>query len=134
MTKATSIRTTFNWSRLTGSEVQSIIIKVGAWQCLSRHGAGDAKSSTSSSEGFQEKTDFHMVRRKVSLPTSIVTHFLQQGHIYSKEATLPNNDTLWAKRIQTTTPTLKPCVYLYIDKDVPMLYLNIHIHICLKCI
>jgi hypothetical protein len=31
--KATLIRTTFNWSWLaTGSEVQSIIIKAGAWQ------------------------------------------------------------------------------------------------------
>ena len=33
MTKATLIRTTFNWNWLTGSEVQSIIIKVEAWQC-----------------------------------------------------------------------------------------------------
>ena len=30
MTKASLIRTTFNWGGLTGSEVQSIIIKVGA--------------------------------------------------------------------------------------------------------
>jgi hypothetical protein len=30
MTKATLIRTTFNWGWLTGSEVQSIIMK--AWQ------------------------------------------------------------------------------------------------------
>jgi hypothetical protein len=30
MTKATLIRTTFNWVWLTGSEVQFIIIKVGA--------------------------------------------------------------------------------------------------------
>jgi hypothetical protein len=29
MTKATLIRITFNWGCLTGSEVQSIIIKVG---------------------------------------------------------------------------------------------------------
>ena len=38
------IRTTFNWSRLTGSEVQSII-KAGAWQNPGRHGAGRAQSS-----------------------------------------------------------------------------------------
>jgi hypothetical protein len=44
------MRATFNWGWLTGSEVQSIIIKVGAWQCPSRHGAGGAESSTSSSE------------------------------------------------------------------------------------
>jgi hypothetical protein len=50
VTKATLIRT-FNWSWLTGSEVQSIIIKAGAWQCLGRHGAGATESSKSSSEG-----------------------------------------------------------------------------------
>jgi hypothetical protein len=32
MTKASLIRTTFNWGWLTGSEVQSIITKAGAWQ------------------------------------------------------------------------------------------------------
>jgi len=45
------MRTTFNWGWLTGSEVQSIINKVGARQYLGRHGAGGAESSTSSSEG-----------------------------------------------------------------------------------
>jgi hypothetical protein len=33
----------------TGSEVQYIIIKAGAWQHLGRHGAGGAESSTASS-------------------------------------------------------------------------------------
>jgi hypothetical protein len=51
MTKASLIKTTFNWGWLTGSEVQSIIIKVGAWQYPGRHGAGGAESSTSSSKG-----------------------------------------------------------------------------------
>jgi len=51
MTKATLIRTTFNWGWLTGSEIQSIIIKVGWRQHPGRHGAGGAESSTSSSEG-----------------------------------------------------------------------------------
>jgi hypothetical protein len=50
MTKATLIRTTFNWGWLTGSEIQSIIIKVKAWQHPGRHGAGGPESSTSSSE------------------------------------------------------------------------------------
>jgi hypothetical protein len=51
MTKATLIRTTFNGGWLTGSVVQSIIIKVGTtWWHLGRHGAGGAESSTSSSE------------------------------------------------------------------------------------
>jgi hypothetical protein len=50
MTKATLIRTAFNWGWLTGSEVQSIIMKARTWQCPSRHGAGGADSSTSSFE------------------------------------------------------------------------------------
>jgi hypothetical protein len=50
-TKATLSRTAFNWGWLTGSEIQSIIIKVGAWQHLHRHGIGGDESSTSSSEG-----------------------------------------------------------------------------------
>jgi hypothetical protein len=51
MTKASLIKTTFNWGWLTGSEVQSIIIKVGAWQYPGRHGAGGAENSMSSSKG-----------------------------------------------------------------------------------
>jgi len=51
MTKASLIRITFIWSWLIGSEVQPINIKVGAWQCPGRHGAGGAESSTFSSEG-----------------------------------------------------------------------------------
>jgi hypothetical protein len=51
MTKATLIKTAFNWGSFKGSEVQSIIIKVGAWQCPGSNGAGGAESSTSSSEG-----------------------------------------------------------------------------------
>jgi hypothetical protein len=58
MAKASLIRATFNWGWLTGSEVQSIIIK-----------AGGAESSTSSSEGHKEKTGSHMIRRKVLKPT-----------------------------------------------------------------
>jgi hypothetical protein len=67
MTKATLIRTTFNWGWLTGSEVQSIIIKAEAWQCPGRHGAGGAESSTSSPEGKQEQTAFQTAKRKVCL-------------------------------------------------------------------
>jgi hypothetical protein len=53
--KKTKKKTTFNWGWLTGSEVQSIIIKVGAWQypgMHGRHGAGRAESSMSSSKGY----------------------------------------------------------------------------------
>jgi hypothetical protein len=56
MTKAILLeKTTFNWGWFKGSEVQSIIIKVGTWQHPGRHGTGGAESSTSSSEGHQEK-------------------------------------------------------------------------------
>jgi hypothetical protein len=50
LTKAILIRRTFNWGWLTGLEVQSIIIKAGAWQHQGRDEAGGAESSTSSSE------------------------------------------------------------------------------------
>jgi hypothetical protein len=40
----------FNWGWLIVSEVQSIIMKLGAWQYSGRHGNGGAESSTSSSE------------------------------------------------------------------------------------
>ena len=46
MTKASLNKTTFNWSWLTDSEVQSIIIKVSAWQYPGRHGTGRAESSS----------------------------------------------------------------------------------------
>jgi hypothetical protein len=42
MTNASLISTTFNWVWLTGSEVQSIIIKAGKGQHPSRNGAGGA--------------------------------------------------------------------------------------------
>jgi hypothetical protein len=41
----------FNWGWLTGSEIQSIIIKIGVWQHPGRHGTGVAEGSTSSSAG-----------------------------------------------------------------------------------
>jgi len=40
MTKASLIKATFIWGWLTGSEVQYITIKVGAWHYPGRHGAG----------------------------------------------------------------------------------------------
>jgi len=47
------IQTTHNWGWLAGSEVQSIIIMVGAWQHPGRHDPRGAESSTSSSEGYK---------------------------------------------------------------------------------
>jgi hypothetical protein len=79
-TKKTLIRITFNWGWLTGSEVQSIIIKAGAWQHPGRHGAGRAESSTSSSEGCWEKTGFQATRIRVLKLMPTVAHLLQQGH------------------------------------------------------
>jgi hypothetical protein len=51
MTNTTLRRTTFNQGWFIGSEVQSLIIKVGTRQYPGRHDAGGAVSSTSSSEG-----------------------------------------------------------------------------------
>jgi hypothetical protein len=51
-----------------------------AWQYPGRHGAGGDDSSTSCSEGEQEKTVSHLTRRRVSKPTATVTHFLKQSH------------------------------------------------------
>jgi hypothetical protein len=61
-------KTTFNWGWLIGSEVQSIIVQVGAWQHLGRHGAGGAASSTSRSKGKQEKTGFQAAKMRVLKP------------------------------------------------------------------
>jgi hypothetical protein len=81
MTKAILLRT-FNWGWLTGSEVQTIIIKAGVWQLPGRHGAGGVESSTSCSEGKQ-KTNFQAARMRVSKPMPTVTHLLQQGYYTS---------------------------------------------------
>jgi hypothetical protein len=63
------IRTTWNWGWLTRWEVQSIIIKGGAWQHPGRHGAEGAQSSTSCSKGSYEKTGFQAARMRVLKPT-----------------------------------------------------------------
>jgi hypothetical protein len=51
MINASFIKDSISLGLATGSEVQSIIIKTEAWQCLGRYDAGGAESSTSSSEG-----------------------------------------------------------------------------------
>jgi hypothetical protein len=60
---------TFGWGWLTGSEVQSILIKAEKY--------GNAQAG---SEGNHEKTGPHVARRGISKPTPTVTHFFQQGH------------------------------------------------------
>jgi hypothetical protein len=58
MTKASLIRT-FNWGWVTGSEVPSIIIKAGAWQCPGRQmwGWRSWEFYILNSQGKQERTD-----------------------------------------------------------------------------
>ena len=76
----------FNWGWIMGSEVQSIIIKVGAWWHPGSHGAGRAESSMSSSNSCQWKTAFqaHSVRVLSPHPTDTHTpnrsYLFQQGH------------------------------------------------------
>jgi hypothetical protein len=49
--QTTTTTKNISWGWLTGSEVQSIIIKVGTWQFPGRHGTGRAESSLSLSKG-----------------------------------------------------------------------------------
>ena len=86
MTKATLIRTMFNWSWLIDLVVQSIIIKVGTWQHLARHGAAGAESPTSSFEGCWQNTGFQAARMGVLKPIPTVPQLLQQGHNGDKKA------------------------------------------------
>jgi hypothetical protein len=107
MTKATPIRTIFNWGWLTGSEVQSIIIKAGVWQ----H-AGWAESSTSSSEGCEQNTDFQAAGVKFLSPCP-------QWHTYFNKATPSSNATPW----QTITFTLHPAHYRPPGQPLPQSFL-----------
>jgi hypothetical protein len=79
MIKETLIRTRFNWGWLTGSEVQSIIIKAGVWH-PGRHGSGRTESSTSCSEDKKEKTGMQGARMRVLKPMPTMTYFFQQDH------------------------------------------------------
>ena len=65
MTKATLIRTAFNWGWLTGSEVQSIIINnhAEAWQRPGRH-AWCRRSSTFSWKAARRRLDSRHLRQK----------------------------------------------------------------------
>ena len=100
MTKATLIKTALNWGWLTGSEVQSIIIKVGTWQHSGRHGTGVAESSTPSSKVCYHNTCFKAARMKFLKPIPTVTHLLQQNHTYSNRTIPAISATPWAKHIQ----------------------------------
>ena len=50
------------------------------------------------------RTGFQTAQGKGLKPTTtVVTHFLQQDHTYSKKAIPPNSVTPWTKHIQTTS-------------------------------
>ena len=97
-TKATLIKTTFNWGWPTGSEIHSIIFDLVAWKHPGRHGPKGAKSSSTSSEGGQKKTGFQAARIWVLKPTCTVTH--------SNKTTPSNSAAPWAKNIQSTKITV----------------------------
>ena len=105
MTKSILKRKPISWSLLTVSEVQSIIITVGnmavcrqTWCWRSREfyilihrQPKETVCQTGHSLSIYETSE----------PTSIVTHFLQQGHAYSNKATPPYSATPFEPSIQT---------------------------------
>jgi hypothetical protein len=80
MTKTILIRITFHWGWLTGSEVQSSNIKVGAWQHPGSQVQEEVRVLHLHPKETKEHTGFQEARRRVSKPTPTVTHFIQQGH------------------------------------------------------
>lgn len=66
MTKATLLKTTFNWGWLTGSEVQSIIIMAGSM--VVRHGPEGAEICTSCFKRSSEKFSKHPPNPRDTLP------------------------------------------------------------------
>jgi hypothetical protein len=78
-TKATPIRTTFNWGWLTGSEVQSIIVKAWARQHPSRDVAESSESLHLKAAGGR------LTSRQLGLGTQSPR---PQWHTYSNKATL----------------------------------------------
>jgi hypothetical protein len=81
MTKATLIRRTFNRGWLTGSEVQSIIIRAGVRQASKQAWCRkNFTAPTPSSEDLWEKTGFQAARMRVLKPTPTVTNLLQPVH------------------------------------------------------
>ena len=74
-----------------------------AWQRPHRHCTRGAESSTSCSKGRQKAVIFQATRRKISMLTPTVSHFLQQSPTYSNKATPPSSATPCIEHIQTTT-------------------------------
>jgi hypothetical protein len=101
--------TTFNWSWLTGSEGQSIIIK-----------------SRNMAAGRQADIMLEQLRVLHLLPKSnrrLVPTWLGWGsqssrpqwHIFNNKATPPNSTTPWTKRIQTTTSGLVAITFTQVN-------------------
>ena len=88
MTKASLIRSTFNWGWLTGSEVQSIIIKAGAWQYPGTAGMAQAELRVLP---LVPKMARKRLASRVLKPIPTVTHLLQQGHTYCNKSTHSNS-------------------------------------------
>ena len=101
-----SYKNNFNWGQLTGSEIQSIIIKEGTQKHPGRQSARGADSSTSSSEVCQLNTGFQAARMRVLKLTPTEMHLLQQGHTYYNRDTPSNSASPWAQHIQTITKGL----------------------------
>jgi hypothetical protein len=82
----TTLRRAFNWGWLIGSEVQSILIKVGAWQQPGRQDTGRVGSLTSCSEANRRRLSPMWLGGGLKaqphsdklLPTR--PYLLQQGH------------------------------------------------------
>jgi len=66
--QCSSYKDNINEHRIAGSETQSSIIKLGAWQQPGIHGARESESSTSSSEGWLGKIGLHVDRKRVLKP------------------------------------------------------------------
>ena len=93
-TKATLIRTTFNWGWLPGSEVQSIIIIAGSMAASRQIWCWRRSPEFCILTWRQSREDWHLrqLGGESQRPPPTVTYFLQQGFRYS---TLETFTALW---------------------------------------
>jgi hypothetical protein len=92
-----------NWGWLTGSEIQSIMIKAGS-MAVSRQELEELRVLPLVLEAAKRRLEPMWLGGGSHCPSPTVTHFFQQGHTYSNKATPPSTATPWAKLIQVTTP------------------------------
>jgi hypothetical protein len=99
-----SYKPTFNWGWLTGSEIQSIVIKAGAWQNPGRMVQEELRVLYLHLKAASRiLASFQAARMRILKPIPTMTCLLQQGHTYSSRATPCNSVTPWAKHIQIIT-------------------------------